>query len=224
MAPAALQGEPHVLPRALAWSYAASGRRDAPPAAGEPRERRPLIVTSVSPPAYLRLAPLAGSPAGTSGATTLAGAGATPSHVLAAMTDASEIVFHTHALMDVGVSDASHLVLSPEADGQYALTAEAIRGIALHGQPVVALTACHSARGARYEHAPWSLPDAFIAVGARAVFATATDIPDVASGKLFDSVLARVRAGADPAVALRDERIAADAASAGWVDDVVLFE
>jgi CHAT domain-containing protein len=154
----------------------------------------------------------------------LAGLEATPSHVLAAMADASEVVFHTHALMDVGVSDASHLVLSPEPDGEYALTAEAIRGIALRGHPVVALTACHSARGARYQHAPWSLPDAFIAVGARAVLATTADIPDVASGKLFDSVLARTRGGADPAVALRDERIAADPATAGWVDDVVLFE
>ena len=44
------------------------------------------------------------------------------------MSDATEIQFHTHALMDVGVSDASHLVLSPELPGApYALTAEAIR-------------------------------------------------------------------------------------------------
>lgn len=223
MATAALQGEPRVLPRNLAWSYAAGRRRGAAAAAAAPRPGRALIVTGVSPPAYLGLAPLAGAPAGRDDATTLSGAEATPSRVLAALGDAGEVVFHTHALMDARVSDASHLVLSPDGDGQYALTTEAIRGIALRGHPVVALTACQSALGARYQHAPWSLPDAFLAAGARAVFATATDIPDVASAKLFDNVLARVRAGAEPAEALRDERVAA-APTAAWVDDVVLFE
>ena len=126
--------------------------------------------------------------------------------------------------MDVGVSDASHLVLSPASDGRYALTAEAIRGIKLRGHPIIVLAACHSAQGARYQHAPWSLPDAFLAVGARAVFAAATQIPDVESGRLFASVLARVRAGADPAQALRDERLAMKSQGSSWVDDVILFE
>ena len=142
------------------------------------------------------------------------------------MADASEIQFHTHALMDVGVSDASHLVLSPELPGApYALTAEAIRAVKLRGHPVVVLAACHSAQGAHYQHEPWSLPDAFLAVGARAVFAAATDIPDVESGRFFARVLAEVRKGAEPAAALRDQRKATlQTNPSSWVADVLLFE
>jgi hypothetical protein len=135
-----------------------------------------------------------------------------------------DVQFHTHALMDVGVSDASHLVLAPDVNGRYALTAEGIRGIQLSGHPVVVLAACHSAQGARYQHAPWSLPDALLAVGARAVFAASTEIPDAASSVFFEQVLARVRAGADPAVALRDVRLAAGIDAPGWMHDVIAFE
>jgi CHAT domain-containing protein len=125
----------------------------------------------------------------------------------------------------VGISDAAYLVLSPEPDGTYALTAEAIRHAELRGHPIVVLAACQSARGARYQHAPWSLPDAFLAAGARAVLAAGTDIPDDGAGAFFERVLARVRAGANPAAALRDERIAIAAqGSSSWVADVVLFE
>jgi hypothetical protein len=226
MALAALQGQPHVLPARLPWSYT-TGEHGLPVAHNkEPSEPRTLIVTNVTPPAYLRLPPLSSSPQASSPSTAaLSGPDATPSRVLAAMAGASEIQFHTHALMDVGLSDASHLVLSPEPDGRYALTAEAIRGTELRGHPIIVLAACHSAQGARYQHAPWSLPDAFLAVGARAVFASAAAIPDLDAGAFFASVLARVHGGADPATALRDERTARLAASpSSWVADVVLFE
>lgn len=141
------------------------------------------------------------------------------------MGNASEIQFHTHALVDMGVSDASHLVLSPGPDGRYALTAEAIRGVELRGRPIIVLAACHSAQGARYQHAPWSLPHAFLTAGARAVVAAGTAIPDLEAGPFFDRVLARVRAGEDPAAALRDERIATLTANpSSWVADVIVFE
>jgi hypothetical protein len=141
------------------------------------------------------------------------------------MPGAHEIQFHTHALVDMGVSSASHLVLSAGLAGGYALTAEAIRGIALRARPIVVLAACHSAQGARYQHAPWSLPHAFLAVGARAVFAAGAAIPDAEAGPFFTRVLVRVRGGADPAVALRDERMAMLASNpASWVADVILFE
>jgi hypothetical protein len=225
MASPELQGEPRVLPPELAWGYAASGRarsaparRDAPP--------HTLIVTNVTPPEHLGLPPLSSRIPDSISATVLSGTTATPARVLAAMSHATEIEFHTHALLDVGVSDASHLVLSPETPGgRYALTAEAIRSIVLQDNPIVILGACHSARGAHYEHAPWSLPDALLAAGARAVLAVASEIPDVASGEFFARVLARVRAGADPAAALRDERLAmlrADRTS--WAGDAVLLE
>jgi hypothetical protein len=225
MARAALQGEPRVLPAELAWSYAAGahGRRAA--RGSTPGPTRDLVIRNVMPPPELRLAALLAVPDATGAARTLSGRAATPTRVLAEMRDASEIQFHTHALVDVGISDASHLVLSPDPDGRYALTAEAIRASELRGHPVVVLAACRSAQGARYQHTPWSLPDAFVAAGARAVFAAATDIPDRDAGAFFDRVLARVRAGADPATALRDERIKDLAVeSNSWVRDVMLFE
>jgi hypothetical protein len=87
------------------------------------------------------------------------------------------------------------------------------------------LAACHSAQGARYQHASWSLPDAFLAVGAHAVFAAAADVPDLEAGPFFTRVLARVREGADPAVALRDERMVVLTSNpSSWVSDVILFE
>jgi hypothetical protein len=224
MAPAALQGQPRVLPAHLAWSYVTSARGRITPPANASTEPHTLVVTNVAPPAYLQLSPLAMQPPAGGAVTTLSGPGATPARVIAAMVDASEIQFHTHALMDVGVSDASHLVLSPEPDGRYALTAEAIRGIKLRGHPIIVLAACHSAQGARYQHEPWSLPDAFLAVGARAVFAAATEIPDVESERFFARVLADVRTGVDPAVALRDQRLAPGAQASRWVGDVIVFE
>jgi hypothetical protein len=224
MAAAALQGQPRVLPASVAWSYAADSRHRTSPRT-PPTEPRTLIVANVNPPAYLQLAALQGAAEPDPSATRLSGPDATPSRVLAEMARATEIQFHTHALMDVGISDASHLVLSPEAAGRYALTAEAIRSAELRGHPIVVLAACHSAQGARYQHEPWSLPDAFLAAGARAVFAAATDVPDLEAGPFFARVLARVRTGADPARALRDERMGELAAQpSSWVGDVLLFE
>ncbi len=215
-----LQGQPRVLPADLAWSYVTGAHRRTAPASRSPRS---LVITNVRTPPALRLATLQTVPAVAD--TTLSGPSATPSLVLAKMRDATEIQFHTHALVDAGVSDASHLVLSPEPDGRYALTAEAIRSTTLRGQPIVVLAACSSAQGARYQHAPWSLPGAFLAAGAHAVFAAATDIPDRESGAFFDGVLARVRAGEDPATALRDVRLPIlKVDPQHWVGDVLLFE
>ena len=89
------------------------------------------------------------------------------------MTDVNEIHFHTHALTSPAISDAAFLALSPEPRGdEYALTAEAVSKLKLQAHPLVVLAACSSAQGAHYEHAPLSLPAAFIFAGARAVFAT----------------------------------------------------
>jgi hypothetical protein len=230
MAQAGLQGQPRVLPARLPWSYATGAHRGGSPA---PRPSsapntlpNTLIVANVIPPAFLRLptlAPHAPDPAGST--LTLSGVEANPQRVLAAMAGAGEIQFHTHALVDLGISNASHLVLSPGLDGSYALTAEAIRGIELPARPMIVLAACYSAQGARYQHAPWSLPHAFLAAGARAVLAAGTSIPDAAAGPFFARVLERVRAGADPAVALRDEQLATLASNpSSWVADVMLFE
>lgn len=230
MARAAVQGQPRILPGKLAWSYATGAHGAMPPHDAPSGEPHVLIVANVTPPPYLQLPALSPrlpgpSPAGSAPAVVLSGPDATPARVLSAMRDATEIQFHTHALVDMGVSDASHLILSPGPGGAYALTAEAIRGIELRRRPVIVLAACHSARGARYQHAPWSLPHAFLAGGARAVFATGTDIPDADAQPFFDRVLERVRKGADPAAALRDERLPILAATpSSWVADVMVFE
>jgi CHAT domain-containing protein len=183
-----------------------------------------VVVANVNPPAYLQLATLTPWAADQMPVATLSGPAATPTRVLTAIRDATEIQFHTHALVDAGISDASHLVLSPE-DGGYALTAEAIRHGELRGHPIVVLAACHSAQGARYQHAAWSLPDAFLAVGARAVLAAGSNIPDLQSGPFFTRVLDQIRAGVEPARALRDERVRALATDpSSWIADVMLFE
>jgi len=227
LAQGALQGQPRVLPPRVAWSYATGARR-APLQATpdtEPQTLR-LIVANVTPPADLdlpALAPYVPEP----GPSTLIldGPLATPARVLAAMRDVREVQFHTHALVNMGISDASSLILSPGTDGQYALTAEAIRGAELRGQPLIILAACNSAQGARYQHAAWSLPHAFLSVGARAVFAAGTAIPDREAGPFFARVLARIHVGGDAAAALRDERMTALATNRStWVADVMLFE
>jgi hypothetical protein len=223
MAHAALQGQPRILPATLPWSYLTGAQGRASPATTPP-EPRAVIVANVNPPAYLQLAALSPWREDQMPATAaLSGAAATPTRVLAEIQDATEIHFHTHALVNAGISDASHLVLSPgSAKEGYALTAEMIRGTKLRGHPVVVLAACHSAQGAHYHHTPWSLPGAFVAVGARAVFAAGSNIPDLEAGPFFTRVLDQIRAGAEPARVLRDERLRAKPSS--WIADVILFE
>jgi CHAT domain-containing protein len=221
MAPAALQGQPRVLPPDVAWSYATGRHARSEPSQAE---RRALIVRNVQPPAILGLPPLETLAPDDLPAITLAGPEATPARVKAEMANATEIQLHTHALTDAAVSDAAFLALSPDGTGgPYALTAEEVGKLELPAHPLVVLAACRSAQGARYQHAPLNLPDAFLAAGARAVFATATDIPDKESARFFARVLARVRHGAEPAMALRDERVEALTAQP-WVADVILFD
>jgi CHAT domain-containing protein len=114
---------------------------------------------------------------------------------------------------------------SPDSRGNYALTGEVIRTTTLHNHPVVVLGACQSARGAHHEHAPWSLSDAFLKAGARAVFAAGTDIPDKEAASFFEAILAAVRADKPPATALRDARVAAlQGGLSEWKTSVVVFE
>jgi hypothetical protein len=222
MAPAALQGQPHILPADLPWSYLTGAHGG--PTSGAPRARRPVIIASVDPPAYLQLPTLLPWTINQTPAATLSGSIATPARVLSEIRDATEIQFHTHALVDTGISDASHLVLSPDGD-DYALTAEAIRKTELRGYPLVVLAACHSAQGARYQDVAWSLPDAFLAVGARAVLAAGSNIPDLEAGPFFTAVLDQIRTGVDPATALRDARVPALRTNpSSWIADVILFE
>jgi len=213
-----------LLPPHLAWSYRVGADRAPPP----PRPPRHLVVANVEAPASLRLARLApwnvpGPPSGPT--VSLSGAGATPSRVLSAMEEATTIDIHAHGLMDPLLSGATVVALSPEPDGRYALTAEAIGRARLRGAPVVSLAACAAAWRPAFIRETFSLPQSFIEAGARAVMAATVDIPDSA-GELFSRVRERIQAGAEPAGALRDERLRwmrADPA-ARWVEDVLLYE
>jgi hypothetical protein len=74
-------------------------------------------------------------------------------------------------------------------------------------------------------HEPWGLPMAFIEAGARAVIASAAPIPDGQAGPFFEALLQRTRAGATPAIALREQRLAAlKEPSMAWTRDLMLFE
>ncbi|WP_338089123.1 CHAT domain-containing protein [Nannocystis pusilla] len=182
-----------------------------------------LVVADASTPPALglpRLSPWTGA----SDATTrlLSGPEATPTRVLQALPAAGEIEFHVHGLVDLAVSDASFLALTPEADGRHTLTAGQIRGVALPARPVVILGACHAGQVAPYLHEAWSLPSAFLEAGARVVIASPAPVEDREAGPFFDAVRARIRRGASPAVAVRDERLLRGGAD--WAAHVLVFE
>ena len=239
-----LQGRAGLLPPEIAWRYRVT------PAVVHPSSLpgRALVVSDASPPASLGLARLdAWSKPGHDerGRVELSGAAATPSRVLGEMGTATEIEIHAHGFVDLGLSDASLIALSPEpggerggepggepggasggeAAGSWALSAAQIRKQRLAGNPLVLLAACHAATGAAQFHAPWSLPVAFLEAGARAVLASPAEIPDAQARGFFDAVEQRVRGGQEPAAALRDERMTFRARTGGqWVDVVLLFE
>ncbi|XXF80360.1 CHAT domain-containing protein [Myxococcaceae bacterium GXIMD 01537] len=220
-----VHGHTGLLPTGMAWSYRVG--RTAPVVRADVGSKH-LVVTNVEISRALhlpRLPPLEPSRIQDPARVLLTGAQATPSRVLAEMASASEIEIHSHGLISPEVSDASLVVLAPESDGRYALTASQIRQQSLVGAPLVLLATCSAAKTAPFPHEPFSLPVAFIEAGARAVLASTVDIPDTA-GRFFDAVRERIRAGARPSVALRNERQRWLEANpeALWIRHVLLFE
>ncbi|MEO7734748.1 MAG: CHAT domain-containing protein, partial [Kofleriaceae bacterium] len=213
------------LPPALAWSY--RGRATpitAPPA----RPAHVVTVADTRPPAELELAPLQSqSLPAIPGATheELRGAEATPARVVGALAGADAIEIHAHGFVDLGVSDASLIALSPQADGRFTLGAREIAGLHLPRAPLVLLEACHAAYTAPYFHEPWGLPRAFLLAGARAVLASPDPISDAEAGGFFRAIEQRILAGVDPAIALRDERRTRLARNpTSWTRSVLLFD
>jgi hypothetical protein len=217
-----LHGRAGLLPDDVAWRYLVLPASPSGPA-GVPA--RHLVVKDVEAPAALELPRLgAWEPVG-AGITVLSGADATPGRVLEAMTRATEIEVHAHGLINPTLSDASLLVLSPDASGRYALTAGEVRAHRLEGRPLVTLAACRAAHTAFQVHEPFSLPAAFIEAGARTVLAATVDIPDAEAGPFFVAVQERIRTGQSPASALRDVRmewLRRDPES--WASSVLVFE
>ncbi|MCP3139269.1 CHAT domain-containing protein [Pyxidicoccus xibeiensis] len=218
-----LHGQAELLPPDVAWAYYVLR---PPPTRVPTVARSRLVVADVEAPSALGLPPLGvweQSPG--EGTRVLSGSKATPSRVLEAMADATEIEVHAHGLVNPNVSEASLLVLSPESSGRYALTAGEVQARALRGQPLVILAACRAAKGAPWMHERFSLPVAFIDAGARTVLAATVDVPDAEAGPFFNEVRGRIQRGQHAASALRDVRmewLARDPQS--WVRAVLVFD
>ena len=220
------EGLPGLLPGELAWSYRARKAPVSDPghAAAPPGTSR-LVIANTQPPAEIGVPRLLPWTSRTSPDVLLEGAAATPSRALAALADAGFVEIHAHGTVNPAVSDAAFLMLSPEPDGRYALTAADLRKQPLRGKPVVVLAACHAGATASYRHERWGLPAAFVEAGARAVIASPEVIEDADAGGLFDDVRARIERGASVAVALRDARTEWLHAhpQAGWVRSLMVF-
>ncbi|MFP2925193.1 CHAT domain-containing protein [Pyxidicoccus sp. 3LG] len=218
-----LHGRAGLLPADMAWAYYVLRPSPGAPAPGPTRR---LVVADVVAPQALGLATLGAWEGGAGeGTMLLSGPHATPSRVLAAMTDATEVEVHAHGLLNPNLSDASLLVLSQEEGGRYALTAGEVQSRKLRGQPLVILAACRAAHGAHWTYARFSLPVAFIEAGARTVLAATVDVPDAEAGAFFGSVRDRIRSGAHAAVALRDVRMEwLRRDSRSWVRSVLVFD
>jgi hypothetical protein len=213
-------GSAQLLPANMAWRFR-TRRARIEPSALPPRR---VIVSDVEPPARLGLPRLASHPS-EHGAVMIRGPAATPAAVTRALAEATEIEIHAHGILDSDVADAAFLALSPDVDGQYALTAEVIRQQRLAGAPRVLLGACHGAYTTRFFHQPSSLASAFIEAGARTVLASPAPIPDADATVLIASLRQRLTAGQPAAAALRDERLrVTDAAARAWLDQIVVFE
>jgi hypothetical protein len=208
-------GAPRLLDARAAWVYHAG----APRTAAAPATLRELVVSDVAPPDDLHL-PALQPFAGSAGAVVLSGARATPANVLAAMTTANLAVIVAHGFTATEEPTAAALALSPDAQGDYLLTASKVRSAVLAGAPVVVLAGCDAGR-VQVSTEPWSLATSFLAAGARVVIAPTEPVPD--AGDVFRSLIERIRRGADPEQALAAER-SAQGAAGDWLSSVVIFE
>lgn len=219
-----LHGGVGLLPRDMAWSYLT---RSSPPRAPRPGPAVHLVVSEVDLPPEANLKPLnawRSSFGPEEQRKELSGAEATPSRVLEAMKDATEIDLVTHGVLNA-YADSSYLVMASGKDG-WELSVAAVRGASLQGAPFVVLAACHGAHSTYSVDDPLSLPAAFIEAGARGVLAATVQIPDLQARDFFNAVRERMRSGTAPALALRDERLLWQKEKKGgdWLDSVLLFE
>jgi cellulose synthase operon protein C len=154
--------------------------------------------------------------------TVLTGNDANSKRVLAALSDANYVELHVHGVATAN-ADTAKLLLSPDDNGDSVLTARQIRSAKLRGQPIVILAACRAAIIAPHLRQRWSLPDAFLAAGARAVIATDLPIPDLAARRFFAALRAKLRAGASPAASVAVLRAEALEADKMWSSHVMVF-
>lgn len=226
LARAPVLGRGRLLPPDLAWSYLLAGAR--PPATPPITGARHLIIANPVTAPDLKFPPLnpyLDDPRD-GNATVLRGGDATPTRILQAMRGASMIEFHTHGFIANDVSESSYLVLAPEPDRQYAVTASDVAGIKLEAAPLVILGACHSALSSSSLEGGMGLAEAFLRSGAHAVIASPDAVQDLGAFEWFRAVRERVMHGAPAAAAVRDERLKRLATSRDdpWVSGIVVFE
>jgi hypothetical protein len=219
-----LHGRAGLLPPKLAWSYLTRTSAPRVPSADAAVH---LVVQDVEIPSGVplkRLNDWAASFGAEEQPVKLSGAQATPSRVLAAMKDATEIDLVAHGILN-DFSDASYLVLAPEPGGSE-LSISKVRTASLQGAPFVVLAACHAAHATWSVDDPLSLPAAFIEAGARGVLAATVEIPDLEAAAFFNAIRERMRSGTAPALALHEERMRwiREGRGATWLDSVLLFE
>jgi CHAT domain-containing protein len=185
-----------------------------------------VVIANTEPPALLGLPRLAAWRSRFPPDRMIEGGGATPSRALAELAEARYAELHVHGMVSATVPDAAFLMMSPEADERYALTAAMIRKQPLRGRPIVVLAACHAASTAPNLYQPWSLPAAFIDAGARAVIASSGVIEDASASEFFDDLRARLDRGTPPPIALRDARRAwlASRPADAWVRLLMVFQ
>jgi hypothetical protein len=217
-----VQGAPGLLPPDVAWSYRSAVGAHGTGSSSTTR----LVIANAEPPTELGLSRLLPWRSASVPDVALEGPAATPSRALAALADAGFVEIHAHGMVNTAVSDASSLMLSPDPDRGFALTAAAIRQQPLRGRPIVILAACHAGMTASYRHEPWGLPEAFVEAGARAVIASPDVIADADAGMFFDALRAQIERGSSPAPALRDQRTAWLAAhpDAAWLRSLMVFQ
>lgn len=220
-----LLDRPGLLPADLAWSYKL---RAGPPPSPRAGRGVHLVVKDValSPERVQALGRLNAWTAAfgpSEEQRVLMGTEATPSRVMAAMRDATDIDLVAHGV--ITSSRFSYLVLAREGSSDE-LRAGHIQAQRLEGAPLVVLAACRAARGANILHEPSGLPAAFVQAGARAVIAATEEIPNLEAAEFFNAIRERIRQGSTPAAALRDERRSWLAANRGqsWLEGVLLYE
>lgn len=216
IAPGCYFGSARLLGDDVAWVYRSGAGRAAP----HPGAPQALVVSDATPPEDLHL-PALRSFGGVADAEVLSGAAATPANVLRAMTTATLAVIVAHGLTDASEPSAASLILSPDAQADYLLTASKVRAAQLAQSPAVILAGCDAGR-VQLSAEPWSLATSFLAAGARVVVAPTAPIPDAGASDVFRSLVDRIRGGADPADALvLERRLRPDQA---WLASIVVFE
>ncbi|HYO68775.1 MAG TPA: CHAT domain-containing protein [Archangium sp.] len=218
-----LQGRAGLLPPELAWRYLTRATVPQLPAKRGPH----LVVSDVRYDEQRSEPALTWSPRVAPGTElrTLRELDATPNRVLEAMPEATDIDLATHGKIDPG-SNTAYLLLAPGPDGRDELYENRIRGLRLSGAPLVVLAACEAARGSSALHEHGSLPNAFLTAGARTVLAATQLLPNDDASAFFGAVRERIRGGASPSMATRDERLEwlRKGKDADWVNGVLVFE